>query len=33
LDTSDLIVTKNVEVKGVSQYVKDSMASQYNAVI
>lgn len=33
LDTSDLIVSKNVEVKGVSQYVKDSMASQYNAVI
>jgi peroxiredoxin family protein len=33
LDTSDLIVSKNVEVKGISQYVKDSMASQYNAVI
>lgn len=33
LDTTDLIVTKNVEVKGVSQYVKDSIASQYNAVI
>jgi peroxiredoxin family protein len=33
LDTTDLIVSKNVEVKGVSQYVKDSMASQYNAVI
>ena len=33
LDTSDLIVSKNVEVKGVSQYVKDSMASHYNAVI
>jgi peroxiredoxin family protein len=33
LDTSDLIVSKNVEVKGVSQYVKDSMSSQYNAVI
>lgn len=33
LDTADLIVSKNVEIKGVSQYVKDSMASQYNAVI
>ncbi|BBP01567.1 DsrE/DsrF/DrsH-like family protein [Sulfuriferula nivalis] len=33
LDTSDLIVSKNVQVKGVSQYVKDSMASHYNAVI
>ena len=33
LDTSELIVTKNVTEKGVSQYVKDSMASHYNAVI
>ena len=33
LDTSDLIVSKNVDVKGVSQYVKDSVASHYNAVI
>ena len=33
LDTADMIVSKNVEVKGVSQYVKDSISSQYNAVI
>lgn len=33
LDTSDLIVTQQVEVKGVSQYVKDSMDSHYNTVI
>ena len=33
LDTSDLIVTKNIDVKGVSQYVKDSIDSHYNAVI
>ena len=33
LDTSELIVTQKVEVKGVSQYVKDSSDSQFNAVI
>jgi peroxiredoxin family protein len=33
LDTSDLIVSKNLDVKGVSQYVKDSMGSHYNVVI
>jgi peroxiredoxin family protein len=33
LDTSDLIVSKNLEVKGVAQYVKDSMGSIYNTVI
>jgi peroxiredoxin family protein len=33
LDASDLIVRKNVEENGVSQYVKDGMTSHYNAVI
>lgn len=33
LDTSDLIVTQKIAVKGASQYVKDSMDSQYNMVI
>jgi peroxiredoxin family protein len=33
LDTSDLIVSKQVDVKGISQYVKDTMASHYNVVL
>lgn len=33
LNTNDLITTRPVDVKGVSQYVKDTMASHYNIVI
>ncbi len=33
LDTSDLITTRPVAVKGVSQYVKDSMDAHYNVIL
>jgi peroxiredoxin family protein len=33
LDTDDLIVSKHVDVKGVSQYVKDSMDAHYNVIL